>query len=86
MQLSLSNKVQNPFFFWLKNALGDLDTSITAGVNLTLKTNHVLDSELHKNSLVPTRFLIEVKEYSKWIFRNNRSKIIIMNVLTGFGC
>ena len=61
MQLSLSNKVQN-LFFWLKNALGDLDTSITAGVNLTLKTNHVLDSELHKNSVAPTRFLIEVKE------------------------
>ena len=80
MQLSLSNKVQNPIFFWLKNALGDLDTSITAGVNLTLKTNHVLDSELQKNSLVPTIFLIEVK-YLEII-----DLIIIMNVLTGFGC
>ena len=80
MQLSLSNKVQNPLFFWLKNALGDLDTSITAGVNLTLKTNHVLDSELQKNSLVPTIFLIEVK-YLEII-----DLIIIMNVLTGFGC
>ena len=80
MQLSLSNKVQNPLFFWLKNALGDLDTSITAGVNLTLKTNYVLDSELQKNSLVPTIFLIEVK-YLEII-----DLIIIMNVLTGFGC
>ena len=49
-------------FFLTENALGDLDTSTTASINLTLKPNHVLDSELHKNSVVPTRFLIEVKE------------------------